>query len=393
MSFLNFIFAFKFKTVSSTFIHIIVICTLLVGWLFLLADGLLLLYFRRKEKDAMLVFYIVSILWAATAFNVLYEGLFLNEGISLLPSLNSWAFTCITPLLFLYFRCRITGDHPDTQQWTLHLTAPAILLLLYGIGSSLGTSPDQLTYTWNDLVTHNGAWWIYFRMGCYLVLLLQVAIYLPYLFGRNGIWRCESQAAPLIEKEITGTLIFGLIALTTLLTPFLICDLVYNLSIILAAGYVFYRSVSYQIIRQKLALFTPSIPAAPPFPIPEEPEEEAKKTIEIFSPKQEMLLTERLADRQFLCNPELTINLLARELLTNETYLSRYFNRQLGISFPKFITAERLREAERLLDNKELTILEVAEQAGFQTLSAFYLAFTTKHNYSPSQWRKKHQSE
>lgn len=370
-------------------IHTFVICTLLLGWLFLSADGFLLLFYRRKGKDVLLAFYVIAALWAVTSFNALYEGMLLNEKTALVPSLNSWAFTCIIPLFYLYYRYQITGSYPDTKQWTRHLLIPGILLALYGAGSCFATSPDRFVYTWSELSAHTDTWWMRFRMGCYILMGIQLAVYLPRLFGRNEL-RCRKPQALRIRQEMIYTLRFCLIAVIAMLTPYLICDFLYNLFLILLAGYVFYRSVFYRFIRRKLAfpVHPKSASAILPAATPEPTDKEEEKTNDIFTPEEESRLTKRLKDPGLLCNPDLTINLLARELSTNETYLSRYFNRQLGLSFPKYITALRLEEAERLLADNVLTILEVSEQAGFQTLSAFYQAFNTKHNCSPSQWRK-----
>lgn len=382
------------KIVISFLIHLFLICTLLVGWLFLLTDGILLLFYRRKEKDALLVFHIVSALWAVTTFNALYEGMFLNEKISLIPSLNSWAFTYIIPLFYLYFRYHITGNYPDIKQWIRNLLTPAILLALYGAGSCFATSSDRLIYSWNELSANANSWWILFRICCYILMIVQLAVYLPRLFGPNGVGSCGLRGFR-IEQEMFYTLGFCLIAVVAMLTPNSIYDFLYNLSVTSVAVYIFYRSVFYRIIMKKLALPVNQLQGKRGIPalttvsqLPTQENSGTEKPNEIFTPDEEMQLMKLLEDPRFLSNPNLTLSLLARELSTNETYLSRYFNRQLGLSFPKFITAQRLQEAEQLLENKELTIIEVSEQAGFQTLSAFYQAFNTKHNCSPSQWRK-----
>ena len=88
-------------------------------------------------------------------------------------------------------------------------------------------------------------------------------------------------------------------------------------------------------------------------------------------------------------NTNLTLKILASGLGMNATSLSLYFSQQLGMRFPEYVTALRLDEAEILLLNSDIKVIDVSELVGFQTSSSFYLAFNTRHHMPPLQWRKK----
>ena len=90
-----------------------------------------------------------------------------------------------------------------------------------------------------------------------------------------------------------------------------------------------------------------------------------------------------------LHNPNLTLKILASGLGMNATSLSLYFSQQLGMRFPEYVTALRLDEAEILLLNSDIKVIDVSELVGFQTSSSFYLAFNARHHMPPLQWRKK----
>ncbi|HHX8939381.1 TPA: helix-turn-helix domain-containing protein [Yersinia enterocolitica] len=52
------------------------------------------------------------------------------------------------------------------------------------------------------------------------------------------------------------------------------------------------------------------------------------------------------------------------------------------------ITAARLHRSQELLENMDLPVEQVAEQAGFQSAPTFRLQFREKFGVSPREWRK-----
>lgn len=89
-------------------------------------------------------------------------------------------------------------------------------------------------------------------------------------------------------------------------------------------------------------------------------------------------------------DPNLTLNTLAIRLGTNRSYLSRYLNQSLGVTFYDFINSYRVYHAERLLADPRcaLTLDQVAEASGFSSISTFRRAFAKKHGESPAAYRK-----
>lgn len=88
---------------------------------------------------------------------------------------------------------------------------------------------------------------------------------------------------------------------------------------------------------------------------------------------------------------ELTLQKLASQLDIPEKELSVLINHYLGKHFFDFINEYRIGEAKNILENpnnKELTILEVLYQVGFNSKSSFYTAFKKIANQTPTQYRK-----
>lgn len=87
--------------------------------------------------------------------------------------------------------------------------------------------------------------------------------------------------------------------------------------------------------------------------------------------------------------PGLTIKELSDMLHTNRTYLSKYINTTYNMSFRDWVTSLRISYAKRLLvQNPKLTIADISEKSGFQSLSHFIRLFKETMDCSPAKWRK-----
>ncbi len=100
-------------------------------------------------------------------------------------------------------------------------------------------------------------------------------------------------------------------------------------------------------------------------------------------------LNELFEQDKIYLNPKLTINDLAYDLKTNRTYVSDYINTVLKINFFDFVNEYRLKySAELLRDNPMLTLEQVAEQSGFNSLSTFRRSFQKLYQCTPHEYRK-----
>ena len=358
---------------------ILVICTSLLSWVVLSIAGISLFQYNKYNKKIALSIAIVSLLWFVSTYNSWYEGVFLFRKIALMPSLNSWALTLLTPLFYLYFCTQNSDKSLNTRLWIRHLLLPGILAGIY-IGMILfNPVPDMLIYNWSEFELNCPASWISFRIGCYLLLIIQLFVYVPRLFDMSKeISDKNMYQIRFFKRELLYILSFYIISVVSMLTPCYICNILYNLSVTLTAGYFLRQSVFYRTIKYKIAF------SLQPH---SNTRQEEKTDIIILSPPEEEQLAKHL--KRMLNNPDLTLKMLAREVGKNATILSRYFNQQLGVRFSDYVTARRVDEAEVLLKDTDITVIEISELVGFQTSSTFYQAFNARHNLPPSQWRKK----
>lgn len=88
---------------------------------------------------------------------------------------------------------------------------------------------------------------------------------------------------------------------------------------------------------------------------------------------------------------ELTLQKLAIQTDIPEKELSILINHHLNKHFFDFINEYRINDAKTLLQNptkKELTVLEILYQVGFNSKSSFYTAFKKGTNQTPTAYRK-----
>lgn len=129
-------------------------------------------------------------------------------------------------------------------------------------------------------------------------------------------------------------------------------------------------------------------------PIKTSLEEKTKKTIFQKSESENdylKKLTLFMEKEQPFLDFELTLQKLAFQTDIPEKELSVLINHHLGKHFFDFINEYRINEAKIILSNpdeKEVTILEILYQVGFNSKSSFYTAFKKNTNQTPTQYRK-----
>ncbi len=124
---------------------------------------------------------------------------------------------------------------------------------------------------------------------------------------------------------------------------------------------------------------------------------EREKPTQVNPPMQvdEALLTQlsQLMDKEKFWRTEgLTIRLLAEKMNVKEYKLRKTINQHLDFrNFNDYLHSYRIKEACHLLSdsrNKELTILEIAYEIGYNFLAPFNKAFKTNTGMTPTAWRR-----
>lgn len=85
---------------------------------------------------------------------------------------------------------------------------------------------------------------------------------------------------------------------------------------------------------------------------------------------------------------ELDLGQVAHAIGCSASYLSRMMKQEIGISFKEFLTRLRISQAIALMENRELSINEIAGQVGYSNQHYFSAAFKNCQGVSPSEFRK-----
>ena len=86
---------------------------------------------------------------------------------------------------------------------------------------------------------------------------------------------------------------------------------------------------------------------------------------------------------------DLSLSVLERELHLSKYYISHVLSNKLHIGFNDYVNSLRVASACKYLLKTDLTITEVSEKVGFNTLRTFNRAFLKQMGQTPSDYRKK----
>jgi len=89
---------------------------------------------------------------------------------------------------------------------------------------------------------------------------------------------------------------------------------------------------------------------------------------------------------------KITISDIAEACYCSPSFASRTFKRKSGTTINQYITSLRMKKAERLLIESDMSITDVAYSCGFSDSNYFVAAFSKSHKISPLKFRKKGKS-
>ncbi len=91
--------------------------------------------------------------------------------------------------------------------------------------------------------------------------------------------------------------------------------------------------------------------------------------------------------------PFVSLKALARDYHYNENYLSRKIKLVTESSFTELINRYKLMEAQKLLENTDLTISEIAYKVGYLKPSYFYKLYKTRLGITPKEYRSRYHND
>jgi AraC-like DNA-binding protein len=87
---------------------------------------------------------------------------------------------------------------------------------------------------------------------------------------------------------------------------------------------------------------------------------------------------------------KIQIEELAKEVGLHPNYAMSLFKKTFNLTMNDYLTQLRLSHAQRLLATTDDKVIDIALDAGYQTLSRFYVAFDKSCGCSPGSYRREH---
>lgn len=85
---------------------------------------------------------------------------------------------------------------------------------------------------------------------------------------------------------------------------------------------------------------------------------------------------------------EITLEDMAESVLLSPQYFSKIFKEQAGMSFIKYLTKVRMKEANILLENSNLKISEISQKVGYNNPDYFLRVYKKFYGVTPSRYRE-----
>lgn len=89
-----------------------------------------------------------------------------------------------------------------------------------------------------------------------------------------------------------------------------------------------------------------------------------------------------------LFDSDLSLKLVASNIYTNESYLSRVFKKETKVSLIEYISKKRIEEAIRLLNTTDYKVYEIAEKIGFKDPHYFSICFKKQTGLTVKEFKK-----
>ncbi|MEK3890584.1 AraC family transcriptional regulator [Bacillus sp. FSL K6-3431] len=87
---------------------------------------------------------------------------------------------------------------------------------------------------------------------------------------------------------------------------------------------------------------------------------------------------------------DLSLDSVADQFFISPYYLSRVFKKTTGFTYSEYLNHVRILEAQRLLRESNMKVIEIAGKVGFNSLTHFGRVFKNNTRFAPSTYRKVH---
>lgn len=357
---------------------------ILVGTIisFLSAAGALLDNMSRKERwGTFLLFFAVG--WEQVSYLLWYSGL--EEEFLFLHSVDLPFVCCLGPLLFLYMNRIIGNDSKSILRSYLPFLPAAISALIIIPYVFLPDEKKLLEINeLNEGVKQFG--FAFLLLTIRLVIFIQTTIYLLFFMVKTS-------SLVSLRSFIRERFIFHLFII--------ICSTI-GIMVLGLFGQIFLDYEGLSQLHKVMSIAITVLLIYLHLLLRKYPRSATKVNVEyrrvkyensnlknVDLNKVEKQLKYLLEVEKIYCDSELSLEKFATKLDIRVHKLSQYINEIMRTNFYDLINNYRIEASEKLLiQYPERTVLSIAIEVGFSSLSTFYTSFKKKWKMSPKKFRE-----
>lgn len=357
--------------------------------------GVGVLLFSRHEKTASLYLagFFLCIALSAGPQVIGYAGLY-----DRLPGLTYFPVFYVTlwfgPLLYLHGYKLMRGG---PLGWRVYLLIPGVIQIIYYLwaffGLGTGWSDYQAKWAYNGAVHQPYVAPVDTFLSLGLLAFALIAVWRLLKSYNTYLDNTQSQAIDFdpiwLRRIILGAVIGGVIyfigEIVSLLNPgnFRIF-FVFQLAVLLITAWLAIEAI-FRLNR--------AFPKLPDINVTTELVESAENTLSptVETSAQEglaALIKNKVVSEDWFLESQISIRDLAKRLGTNESYISRALNQDIGESFNRFINKHRVEHAKALIQAGDGSMLMIALDSGFNSKATFNRVFQNIAGQTPSAFKK-----
>ena len=341
---------------------------------------------KRDHRTANRILAVLLIITAIVISNFIFCQTPFHEGFPHFAGLHLPLTYLFGPLFLFYVKALTTPRFRFRKQDLVH-AVPVVLCVVYLLPFFFQNGAAKLQSVAEG--SSNVDWWA--TQGLTLLHLFGYLIWVIVLLGRhaegiknlfssiqqiNLVWLRNLTAAVLAVWAVN---VFVFVRgdydnPISYIIPLILSLIVY------AIGYLGFRQP--EIFSSAVAEPAPSNTSSERYATSALTEKQADKYLD--------RLLQSIDDQKPHLDPDLTLPELAKQLSISTHHLSQVINQRLDQNFFDFVNSYRVEEAKRRLADPRshyLTIVAIAQEAGFNSKSAFYTAFRKHTGMTPSQFK------
>lgn len=289
------------------------------------------------------------------------------------------------PFLFLYTRS-VTSNNPPLRWYDGFHFLPFLLVLTYFLlyfhleSNEMKVSMLLSNELWQPFIVNGSMLWLQFiiyALACiYLLIVYKIKLKLYNSSYSHELfqWLVFLVGAFLVWKAIfVSGFLFGVFE----------GEFAFLFKIFIELGFLFYASmIAYKGLLMSHVILSLE-------------EENSYRSSPLTTDDRKSMISKLeqviRKDKPYM-HPDLSLNQLAQECGIPVHHLSQILNTDLKKNFYSYINKLRVEEAEKMLaepKNKNLTVLEILYEVGFNSKSVFNTAFKKHTGMTPTAYRKR----